>query len=106
MSAPIAPISLPRSIERIAVPTLPTGLPAASAAPAASFHQVLASTIAQVEQSRAVADNAVSNYLAGGNQELHSTILATQNASLNFELLLQVRNKVVSAYDEIMKMQI
>jgi flagellar hook-basal body complex protein FliE len=37
---------------------------------------------------------------------LHSTILATQKASLDFELLLQVRNKVVSAYDEVMKMQI
>jgi flagellar hook-basal body complex protein FliE len=99
MAAPIAPISLPRSIEQIA-------MPGATAAPAAGFHQVLASALSQVAQSRVAADNAVSNYLAGGNQELHSTILATQNASLNFDLLLQVRNKVVSAYDEIMKMQI
>jgi flagellar hook-basal body complex protein FliE len=97
--APIAPISLPRAIQPIALP--------GTAAPASSgFHQVLASAISQVSQSKAQADAAVSNYLAGGNQELHSTILATQNASLNFELLLQVRNKVVSAYDEIMKMQI
>jgi flagellar hook-basal body complex protein FliE len=98
MAAPIAPISLPRPIEAIGLP--------GKASPTSSFHDILASTISQVAQSRASADAAVSNYLAGGTQELHSTILATQNASLNFDLLLQVRNKVVSAYDEIMKMQI
>jgi flagellar hook-basal body complex protein FliE len=96
--APIAPISIPQFIAPVALPGV--------AKPETSFHQVLASTISQVAQSRAAADAAVSNYLAGGSQELHSTILATQNASLNFDLLLQVRNKVVSAYDEIMKMQI
>lgn len=98
MSLPITPISLPRVIESIALP--------AASAPASGFHQILASAISQVSQSRTNADNAVANYLAGGNQELHSTILATQNASLNFDLLLQVRNKVVSAYEEVMKMQI
>jgi flagellar hook-basal body complex protein FliE len=99
MAVPIAPISLPQAIQ-------PINLPVTAAAPSTSFHQVLASAISQVAQSKAAADAAVSNYLAGGTQELHSTILATQNASLNFDLLLQVRNKVVSAYDEIMKMQI
>ena len=102
MAAPIAPISLPRPIEPIALPIVSSG----STGPASGFHQILASAISQVAQSRADADKAVSNYLAGGSQELHSTILATQNASINLELLLQVRNKVVSAYDEIMKMQI
>ena len=100
MAAPIAPISLPRAIESITMPA------AATVPPASGFHQVLASALSQVAQSRVTADNAISNYLAGGSQELHSTILATQNASLNFELLLQVRNKVVSAYEEVMKMQI
>jgi flagellar hook-basal body complex protein FliE len=96
--APITPIAPPKPVE-------PIGLPG-TAFPAASFHQVLANALSQVSQSRAAADGGVSNYLVGGNQELHSTILATQLASLNLELLLQVRNKVVSAYDEIMKMQI
>jgi flagellar hook-basal body complex protein FliE len=98
MSAPIAPITLPRAIEPIASPS--------AADSATGFQQVLSSALSQVSQSSANADAAVSNYLAGGNQELHSTILATQSASLDFELLLQVRNKLVSAYDEIMKMQI
>jgi flagellar hook-basal body complex protein FliE len=33
-------------------------------------------------------------------------VLATQNADLNFEMFMQVRNKVVSAYEEIMRMQV
>jgi flagellar hook-basal body complex protein FliE len=97
--APILPISLPSSIKPITLPT-------AAAAPGGSFQQFLTSAISNVGQSTANANAAVSNYLAGGTQELHSTILATQKASLDFELLLQVRNKVVSAYDEVMKMQI
>jgi flagellar hook-basal body complex protein FliE len=97
--APIAPISLPALISPISLPT--AGAPAGG-----GFQQALASALSNVAQSSAAANSAVSNYLAGGTQELHSTILATQKASLDFELMLQVRNKVVAAYDEIMKMQI
>lgn len=70
------------------------------------FKNVLHSAIQQVESSRTNADNAVQNYLSGGNQELHSTILATQTAELQFDMFMQVRNKVVGAYQEIMKMQV
>jgi flagellar hook-basal body complex protein FliE len=62
--------------------------------------------VQNVETSSAQADAAVANYMSGGNQEIHSMVLATQNADLNFEMFLQVRNKVVSAYEEIMRMQV
>ena len=44
-------------------------------------------------------------FLAGDSEELHTTILATQRAELAFEMFLQTRNKVVGAYQEIMRMQ-
>jgi flagellar hook-basal body complex protein FliE len=47
----------------------------------------------------------VQKFLSGDTDELHTTILATQKAELAFQLGLQVRNKVVDAYQEIMKMQ-
>ena len=50
--------------------------------------------------------NAIQGYLSGQNGELHSTILATQTAELQFDMFMQVRNKVVGAYQEIMKMQV
>jgi flagellar hook-basal body complex protein FliE len=96
---PISPISAPG----LAAPLVASGTAASSGA---SFQNILHSAIQHVEASSASADAAVKNYLGGGPQELHSTILATQSAELDFEMFLQVRNKVVSAYEEIMRMQI
>jgi flagellar hook-basal body complex protein FliE len=47
----------------------------------------------------------VERFLSGEGEELHQTVMATQQAELSFELFLQARNKVVSAYQEIMRMQ-
>lgn len=88
--------------------------PAASAAtgPGAShragggFEQVLARAIRQVENFRLEADQKVERFLAGEGEDLHSVALATQQAELAFELFLQVRNKVVQAYQEVMRMQV
>ena len=78
--------------------------PGESGAPGA-FRGVLEGTIQKIEQTRAQASQAVEGFLSGDSQELHTAILATQRADLAFELSLQVRNKVVSAYQEIMRMQ-
>jgi flagellar hook-basal body complex protein FliE len=101
MLPPIAPIA---SVAPIALPSaLP---PIGDAGPSGGFQNVLQAAVQHVADSAATADTAVKNYLSGSDTELHSTILATQSADLDFELFLQVRNKVVSAYEEIMKMQI
>jgi flagellar hook-basal body complex protein FliE len=70
-----------------------------------SFSDVLSSAINEVESSQSSAAQKVDQFLAGDGEDLHSTILATQRADLEFQMFLQVRNKVVSAYQEIMKMQ-
>ncbi|HMF77661.1 MAG TPA: flagellar hook-basal body complex protein FliE [Bryobacteraceae bacterium] len=101
MLAPIAPI---------AAVVLPAAIPPLSGAGAAAatggFQNVLQAAMEHVAKSSATADSAVQNYLSGADTELHSTILATQSAELDFELFLQIRNKVVAAYEEIMKMPI
>ena len=58
-----------------------------------------------MEGARANANESVQKFLSGEGDDLHSTILATQRADLEFQMFLQVRNKVVSAYQEVMKMQ-
>jgi flagellar hook-basal body complex protein FliE len=97
----IPPIS---SIAPIAVPDL-TQVQSANPA-AGGFQSVLQGIIGHVEQSQAQAQQATQSFLSGGNEELHSVALAAQRASLEFELFLQVRNKVTSAYQEIMRMQV
>jgi flagellar hook-basal body complex protein FliE len=51
------------------------------------------------------ASRSVENFLSGEGEDIHTTVLATQRAELAFEMFQQVRNKVVSAYQEIMRMQ-
>jgi flagellar hook-basal body complex protein FliE len=92
------------SISPISVPQITGVNPADSGA--GGFQSVLEGIIGHVEQSQTQAQQATQNFLTGGNEELHSVALAAQRASLEFELFLQVRNKVTSAYQEIMRMQV
>src|SRR5689334_2355709 len=78
---------------------------AVSSGDSTNFRDILGSAIDQVESSRADAKVAVDKFLAGEGDDLHSTILAGQRADLEFQMFLQVRNKVVTAYQEVMRMQ-
>ena len=70
------------------------------------FGSMLESAVQKVSQLQNDADHSIQNFLNGGGEELHNVALATQHAELAFDLGIQVRNKVVSAYQEIMKMQL
>ena len=80
--------------------------PAGASGSAGEFSKVLEGTINTLQGLQNDADTSVQKFLTGENEELHTTVLATQRAEMAFELGLQVRNKVVSAYQEIMKMQL
>ncbi|MBV9267783.1 MAG: flagellar hook-basal body complex protein FliE [Acidobacteriaceae bacterium] len=69
------------------------------------FGSVLESAVQGVEQYQQNANQAVQQFLQG-NGELHNVALATQRAEMAFDLGLQIRNKIVSAYQEVMKMQL
>src|SRR5580700_490117 len=71
-----------------------------------SFASALEGAIQSVEQPGQQADKAIQSFLNGDGEELHNVALTVQRASLAFDLGLQVRNKIVSAYQEVMKMQI
>jgi len=91
---PVSPSSLPDPIR-----------PAGESRGGGAFQDVLASAIQSVESFGQDASASVQRFLSGEGEELHSTIMATQRAELSFDLFQQVRNKVVSAYQEIMRMQ-
>lgn len=75
-------------------------------AAAGGFQDVLKSAIGSVESSGTEAAQSVERFLGGEGEELHTTVIATERAEMAFEMFQQMRNKVVSAYQEIMKMQI
>jgi flagellar hook-basal body complex protein FliE len=70
-----------------------------------SFQDMLNTAINKVEATGGEADASIERFLGGEGEELHTTVLATQRAEISFEMFQQVRNKVVNAYQEIMKMQ-
>jgi flagellar hook-basal body complex protein FliE len=97
---------MPGPILPISAPVLPDSIrPAAESSPGSGFQDVFASAVGQVESMGQDASASVERFLSGDGEDLHTTVLATQRAELSFEMFQQVRNKVVSAYQEIMKMQ-
>jgi flagellar hook-basal body complex protein FliE len=70
------------------------------------FLDTLKESIQMVNEAQLNADQAVTNFETGKQQNLHETMIALQKADLSFELMMTVRNKIVNAYDEISKMQI
>ena len=95
---PIQPLSIqPAGPIEVGGPARPAG--------GSDFRNVLQGAIDQVELSRSNANQSVQDFLSGDGEDLHSTVLAVQRADLEFDMLMQVRNKVVSAYQEVMRMQ-
>jgi flagellar hook-basal body complex protein FliE len=100
MSSPILPI------RAVPLPDLGATNSGGLLSGAGDFKSLLANAIGGVERLRSDAGKTVERFLAGDGEEVHTVALATQRAELAFETLLQVRNKVVSAYQAVMQIQV
>jgi len=65
------------------------------------FLDTLRSAVDQANQIQSEADTQVASMLNGNGQDVHSAMIAVEKANLTFELMLQVRNKIISAYQEV-----
>lgn len=71
------------------------------------FGKLLAESIDKVNEAQQHAGNLATSFEAGNpNVDLAQVVVALQKASLSFEAMTQVRNKLVSAYQEVMNMQV
>jgi flagellar hook-basal body complex protein FliE len=73
---------------------------------AQSFGEMLSSSIEKVNDAQNQADTAVKEMIAGRNKNIHETMLLMEKADMSFRMLMQVRNKVLEAYREVMRMQV
>lgn len=81
--------------------------PESEAAAGPDFAQVLQDSLAQVSGSQQQADGMAANFAAGnGNENLQDVMIALQKANISFQEMIQVRNKLVTAYHDVMNMQI
>lgn len=71
-----------------------------------SFGEMLEKSLEKVNDMQLQADRAAKELLAGRNKNIHETMLMIEKADMSYRLMMQVRNKVVEAYREIMRMQV
>jgi len=85
------------------LPSLPS--PPGQATVPAPFSDLLTDAVGQVNQLEGQAATAVTGLMTGSGVDVHQAMIATQKASMAFELTLAVRNKAVQAYQSVIGMQ-
>ena len=80
--------------------------PAGGAAPAANFGDTMETALKQVNEGQQKASALSESYERGDTIDIAKVMLARQEASVGFEATLQVRNKILSAYKDIMSMPV
>ena len=70
------------------------------------FEKIVTGLVGDVSAKQAAAGDAVSGLLSGQNVSLHQTMIAMEEASISFQLMVEVRNKLLESYQELMRMQI
>ncbi len=101
----MAPI-LPTNISIPSIATSPIATPSSTAGSGGAFQSAFANAISKVESFQQNAQTSVDKFLSGEGEELHHVAIASQEAELSFQLFMQVRNKIVGAYNQVMQMQV
>ena len=79
-----------------AAPTRPTG---------PAFSETLGQALGEVDASQKAADGQVAAFVSGETESVHEVMIALNQAELHFQLLTEVRNKLLDGYQELMRMQ-
>jgi flagellar hook-basal body complex protein FliE len=98
-------------IKAIAMPTVSivdnaAASHAAGGAASSGFMNSLQQAIGKANDIQLEASQATEALMTGQTQNIHQTMVALQEADVSFQLMMQIRNKLVSAYEEIQRMQI
>jgi flagellar hook-basal body complex protein FliE len=81
-------------------------MPATGASGASSFTDMLGKAVQEISSKQTAANDAINGLLGGQNVSLHQTMISMQEASVSFQLMVEVRNKLLDSYQEMMRMQI
>lgn len=71
-----------------------------------SFRDVLSETMSEVQRLQTEADTTIKQLVAGELQDASEAMIAIERADVSFQTMMTVRNKVMTAYEEIMRMQV
>ncbi len=99
-------LKLPTVATPSIAPAKPSATDAAGVAPATGFGKALMNAIEGLDAVQKSADDKAMELATGEPIDLHEVMLSRETASLHMQLALQVRNKLVEAYQDVMRMQI
>jgi len=85
---------------------LPSQLPSSMPAGGADFSSMLGKMVSEVNAKQMDAAQSVNALQSGQNMPLHQAVISMEEASVSFQLMVEVRNKLMESYQEIMRMQI
>ena len=107
MLSGISPMTVPAGVSQAltGLGGSPGTSSSSQAAPSTPFGDLLTDSIAQVSKLEDQAHEAVAGLMTGSGVDVHTAMIATQKASMAFELTLAVRNKAVQAYQSVIGMQ-
>jgi len=71
-----------------------------------SFSDILKKSIEQVNNAQLQANEAIKKAVSGENTDIHDTMIAIQKADVSLKLMMEVRNKLLEAYQDIMRTQV
>jgi flagellar hook-basal body complex protein FliE len=74
--------------------------------PTYSFQNLLGNFVNEVSAQQSAGSDAVNGLLSGKNVSLHQAMISTEEASVSFQMMVEVRNKLLDSYQELMRMQI
>ena len=89
-----------------AIPDVASAGSAVSTSGSGGFMDSLKAAIGKVNDVQLQGGQAVDALLTGQTQDIHRTMVALEQANVSFQLMMQIRNKLVTAYEEIQRMQI
>ena len=92
-------------LEKLSPGILPNSVGVTNTAPA-GFDKLVTGLVNEVSAKQAAASESVNGLLSGRNVSLHQTMIAMEEASISFQLMVEVRNKLLESYQELMRMQI
>ncbi|MDY6863005.1 MAG: flagellar hook-basal body complex protein FliE [Thermodesulfobacteriota bacterium] len=71
-----------------------------------SFNKILKESIQAVDTLQKEADKAIFDFATGESKKIHETMIAINKANISFQMTMHIRNKLVEAYEEVMRMQV
>jgi flagellar hook-basal body complex protein FliE len=113
-AGPMSGLTPPAMQARLARPISPDefpgqgvgGLTGPAAVPESSFDSILGRLVNEVNTRQWNAGEAVRGVASGDQVQLHEAVIAMEEASVSFQLMVEVRNKLLESYQELMRMQV